>query len=195
MRNGILGALLKALAFAAIATWGPVAQATIFGDDFDPPIPPWSGHATFFVPGTPSPCLSLGSGLHSVNQESDPCQGVALVGLSADFGTTHFSFTGSSTNIFDMILGSGPVLLQGIDSNPIPIGCSGPICDDSSWFVQFTAPFDSVTLFEQLCDGNCFLSTVAIAPNQTFSNPEPGSLALILGALGVGWLSKRRKTT
>jgi hypothetical protein len=165
--------------------FGPLARAGFVNDDFDPPT--WAGRAQFFVPDPPSPCLGLGPGFHSVNGIEDSCQGVAFLSLSGNFGGAHLSFSGHDTSdIFGMVLGTGPVLLQGISSDLIQLNCSGA-CDDSNWFVQFVSG-DDVLLMQDS-------TLVALAPTEVFTNatPEPGSFALILGALGAGWIARRRK--
>ena len=108
---------------------------------------------------------------------------------------------------------SSPSLIQ------LSVGpCTGTFCDDN-WFIQWVSglqpppigeflAFDGVSglsneviLYNQSCsfDGDIKFCSESILPlgdpaiHVRFFNPEPGSLALLFGALGVGWLARRRK--
>ena len=63
-----------------------------------------------------------------------------------------------------------------------------------------THGFGLVNLFTGSCDGSCTpnLQPSAVANVESFTRisqavPEPGTLGLILGALGSGWFARRRK--
>lgn len=62
--------------------------------------------------------------------------------------------------------------------------------------------FNTVAIYEQFCGDGCGPRQLlndgegAISTDVTFTTlttPEPGSLVLLLGALGAGWLARRRK--
>jgi len=70
---------------------------------------------------------------------------------------------------------------------------SPPGCD-----VNCFGPFvtNSVRLFDSCFDTDgvfCTKPEAFLADEVTFFTPEPGSIGLILGALGAGWLARRRK--
>ena len=207
-----LGALSAVVLFllSAAATAGAV------GGRWDPPVF-WEGVAEFFVPDPPgSPCLTAPPGAESVNGVN-PCTGVVLVSVSADrsdgTNTGHLSFGGpdNTANIDKIFLdpsASQPV--QGINmSAPFELSCTntlGEFCDDESWFLQFTftSEGDSVSNAVKLlscldvdfetggCDDSGGFTTAATSRDISFT-PEPGTLGLILGALGAAWSARRRK--
>ncbi|MGH8713036.1 MAG: PEP-CTERM sorting domain-containing protein [Casimicrobiaceae bacterium] len=197
---------------AAAAMSGGAANAGHYGTSYDPGF--FSGDAIFFVPYPPSSCLGLGAGFHAVNGEGDICQGVAVTSISATaktedmLHTAHLTFSGSDVDdITGMVLGNEEPLLQGINSRLIPVDCSGDnvLCDDSNWFIQFSvfAPLsvhpdsvipvrDQQVFLYQCADiDTCLFAT---AKGEGFTQvPEPGTVALILGGLAAGWLTRKRK--
>lgn len=96
--------------------------------------------------------------------------------------------------------------LAGVDTDLIgfvfPGPCTGDLCG-TPWWIQFESGFDDpVFLFTGPCpDGPSTCrpneGPSGIATNVVFARvdlvPEPGSLSLIVGALGMGWLARRRK--
>lgn len=203
---------LCALAAAATLALASPAQAKFIGTAFDPPF--FMGGGTFFLPDTPA-CLGLPDGFNSVNGGSDPCTGVVLVSafanVSDDDGTAHLSLpppTSGATDISGIVIdGESAQLVIGVNTVLIPIGvdsCTGDLCD-YEWWIQWDSGLpegellaNSVTLFRQFCPEGCFGDRMEFgdpATNVTFfPAPEPGSLALLVGALGAGWIVRRRRT-
>ena len=208
LRNS-LGAVALFLLSAAV-------NAGAIGGHWDPPVF-WEGDAEFFVPDPPgSPCLTAPPGAENVNG-ANPCTGVVLVSVSADrsdgTNTGHLSFGGpdNTANIDKIFLdpsASQPV--QGINmSAPFELSCentSGDFCDDLSWFLQFTFTSDGPVVANSVkllscsevdfetggCDDTGGFATAATSTDVAFT-PEPGTLGLILGALGAAWSARRRK--
>ena len=196
---------------AAVMIWGAPAQAKIIGSGFDPVNPPvmFSGDGTFFVPDS---CLTLPIGFHALPAS---CPGVvlesaSLSGHDASGGMVDLSLLGSDpgTDVTGMVLNphASPVVV-GFNTIEIPMmvdSCMGDLCGQS-WFLQWKSGLPSeeedddwqlyglnntVSLFENCNSPSCV--PVGIATHVTFT-PEPGSLGLLLGALGAGWLARRRK--
>ncbi|HXX85606.1 MAG TPA: PEP-CTERM sorting domain-containing protein [Casimicrobiaceae bacterium] len=197
MPNSASQILLNVLAAVATMAFASVACAAVFNDGFDPdsnPVP-FNGNATFLVPQS---CLDLGPGTYFVNYHSEAaCTGVELLSLSATYNGDSFTFSGHDTaDIFGIILEPGPVALQGIDSDPIYLNCSGPNCGTGEypdWYAVFSQGAD-VSLCNSYGEVDCNPENiVSVATTENFSNPEPGSLALIGGALAAGWFGRRRK--
>jgi hypothetical protein len=214
MMHGSFRNSLGVLSAVALFVLSATANAGAIGGKWDPPF--FTGIAEFFVPDPPSPCLS-GSGAENVNG-ANPCTGVVLLSVSADRGdgagnTGHLSFDGppDTANINQIFLQpSAHPPVQGINmSAPFELNCedvSGDFCDDLAWFFQFTFTSDfpsvsnSVRLFSCSdvdfetggCDDEGGFKTEATSRDVTFT-PEPGTLALIIGALGAAWGARRRK--
>ena len=211
---------LGAMAAAAVMSFAGAAHASFYDSSFDPTFFLGVGH--FFVPDSPSPCLALGSGFHSVNGGSDPCSGVVLLSASVTVddggGTAQLSLpppTPAGNAITGMVLGSTAPLLIGINLSQIAIAatsCTGDLCG-FNWFLAMqsglTSPsdplsslFNQVVLFRQSCNIEfCGEITQFGDPaiHVTFTDarapvPEPGMLSLILAGLGAGWLARRKKT-
>jgi hypothetical protein len=202
---------------AAVMIWGAPAQAKVIGSSFDPTI--FSGVGTFFVPDPPgSGCLTLGIGFHAVNG-ANSCTGVVLEAASVTandgLGDTYTLSlpppTPAANAVTGMVLNpaASPIVV-GFNTTEIPItqdSCSGPSCGTNSWDIQWVSGLpsggggeDIRTFFVQNplegLDNQVLLyengSLVGTAANVAFT-PEPGSLGLLLGAVGAGWLARRRK--
>jgi hypothetical protein len=200
-----------ALAAASALALASPAQAGFIGTKFDPPF--FDGTGTFFLPDVPS-CLGLGDGFHTVNGGSDPCTGVVLVNaavsVSDSGGTAHLSLpppTPGPTDVTGVVIDTTTAqLVVGVNTVLIPIiadSCSGDLCS-YEWWIEWDSGlpggeslFNSVTLFRQFCPEGCFGDRMQFgdpAVNVTFfPAPEPGSLALLAGAFGAGWLVRRRR--
>jgi hypothetical protein len=110
--------------------------------------------------------------------------------------------------------GVSPIVV-GFNTMEIPLTCTGPDCGANLFYIQWVSGLgqeeddytygnnedgwgwsplgnlhNQVFLYEN-CD-NLSCKPVGTANNVTFT-PEPGSLGLLLGALGAGWLARRRK--
>lgn len=198
---------------AAVMIWGAPAQAKIIGSGFDPNI--FSGNGTFFVPDS---CLTLNTGFHAL---PGSCSGVLLESASLTakdtdttglivLGTVDLSLKAPDTgsDVTGMVLNShaNPVVV-GFNTIEIPMtvdGCTGNLCG-FSWLLEWVSglPVDEEYDWQNPLDGlnnhvNLFESgsLFGTASKVTFTNgavPEPGSLGLLLGALGAGWLARRRK--
>jgi hypothetical protein len=203
---------------AAVMIWGAPAQAKTIGSSFDPTI--FSGSGTFFVPDPPgSDCLTLGIGFHAVNGYNS-CNGVVLEaasvtatdGIGDTFVLSLPPPTPAANAVTGMVLNpaANPIVV-GFDTIEIPItqiSCSGPHCGANSWDIQWVSglqpegddwaydrygwnPLDGLSNEVKLFENSSLFGT---ATTVTFTNaPEPGSLGLLLGALGAGWLARRRK--
>jgi hypothetical protein len=184
---------LSALAALAFATIGSPAQAGIWSAQYDPP--EYIGTGTFDVPDI---CLSS----DGVHQQSDfvGCA-IQIVGNVSTTPPVDFApilpVALCPFCTFDVFGGA----FVGVNT-----GVIGPynVGDSTFWF-QFVATGDpssvsNVVNFYDSCsfDGpELFCSPPAFSATEgvVFSRvPEPGSLVLMLGALGAGWWVRRRKT-
>lgn len=205
---------LCALAAAASLGLASPAQAGFIGTKFDPTF--FDGVGTFFVPDSPSPCLGLSDGFHSVNPGGEGCSGVVLVSAAVNVsdggGTAHLSLpppVPSATAVTGIVLDSlAASVLVGVNTDLIPIfadACAGDLCF-YNWYLSWDSGLsgkggelnNQVFLFRQACSIEFCGDIVQFGDPAThvefFLTPEPGSLALILGALGAGWLARRRRT-
>jgi len=195
----MLRLLLTALAATLVAFAAP-ASAAVWSSDYDPPgAITFSGRAFFQFDDS---CLAT-DGFHS----GASCNTVFLSATAdlseASTGATgHLNFASvlpNTADVFNIVIVNH--LLAGVDTGVIGFVFPGPCTLDlcgTPWWIQFESGFgDPVFLFTGSCEGDsCFAfdTPQGIARNVTFTRvPEPGSLALILGALGAGWLSRRRK--
>jgi len=129
--------------------------------------------------------------------------------------------TPASDAVFGMVLDpTSQSIVVGFDTNLIPLsvapGCTGPLCGDS-WFIEWSSglvpeeyysydysyddwgPLDGLDnqVFLFYSGDNCdsdFCQAGASASNVAFT-PEPESLALLLAALGAGWVTRRRRAS
>jgi len=187
-------------AAAILGTFGPLAQATFYGGDFDPPT--ITGHFTghFVVNDVNDQCLA-----HSESCEIDLIS--LVITNSGDFGSGDFS-TGQ-TNI-----ASGVSFVGGLHFLSVPIPLTSPFSDFE--FISGSLPAAatcSVCVMFTPDIGNDFLLHHGFIANlgsfdsngQFVSGdnaiyvaariPEPGSLGLLIGGIGAAWLARRRKTT
>jgi hypothetical protein len=191
---------LGVVAVIALAIAGSPAQAGIWNATYDPPA--YIGTGTFDVPDV---CLSS-DGDH-VQSEFVGCA-IQIAGNVSTVPGIDFApilpLALCSSCVYDVIGGA----LAGINTGVIG---SVNVGDVDYWF-EFLATFHpgdgpssppSVTNAVNLYTGcvevelGVFIdcSTVNAATTVAFAKvPEPDSLALILGALGTGWLVRRRRS-
>jgi hypothetical protein len=203
MPNRILRSSLGALAFAACLICGGPAQAVFYGNDFDPVGPvSFSGHALWqFDDACQTPGMHSAATCHLALLS-------ATVDLTAGAGNSgHLDFASrlpAASQLLDFFIDSSG-LLEGIDTDLIgwvfAAPCAGTVCSQP-WWIQWQAFNDPVFLYTGNCsDESCtpFGSSQGAAFNVTFTRltlavPEPGTLGLLLAALGGGWWARRRKT-
>jgi len=183
---------------------GCLANAAFYSSNFDPPGPlSFAGTALFQIDDA---CLGPGNdGFHTAAS----CN---LALLSATLSMTDIP-TGDTANLNfapvlpntadlnDLLISGGE--LAGVNSDLIgwvfaTPPCTGSLCGLPWWIQWETTPTDPVNLYTGTCDGPCFPNEIAsgVAENVTFTRvnlvPEPGTMGLLLAALGVGWLIRRR---
>lgn len=185
---------LCAFAATAVLVLAGPARAGIWSSDYDPPA--FIGSASFDVP---TPCLA---GVADGEYLPAAFPGCAPIRVISNVSTTPaISFASvlpsSAVTSYDVIGGQ----FVGVDTGIIGSSALG------FWF-QFLSNFQQIGDFPPTVTNtvnlynDCSLdgptlfcgSPVNVATIVTFRPaPEPGSLALIIGALGAGWLARRRK--
>jgi hypothetical protein len=198
MSNRTLRMSLSALAAIAVLVLAGPARAGIWSSDYDPPA---IGTATFDVP---APCLTgVIDGQHSQGEFT----GCSIQILSNVATTPAVDFSSILPVPLCTLCTYEVIDQQFVGVNTGIIGAAMADDENNYWF-QYVSTFHpvdgssaSVTNFVNFyatCgDGPCS-ETAFVADRVTFvlvsvSVPEPGSLGLILGALGAGWLARRRK--
>jgi hypothetical protein len=198
--------LISALVGVAVLTVGSSAFAAYARSRFDP--------TAFFGDGF----FQVSDGCLSLNGSYKATSGVVAIQTSCSVGLARAEFdvidgldfahviynpvAPDFDPIFNVVFEAGR--LVGVDSDlfgPMSSNtCGGNLCD-YAWFLEWeSGQFDPVYL-SQICtagDGSCtpdqFDPRVFTADIVTFTNvPEPATLGLILGALGAGWMARRRK--
>ena len=207
---------LCALAAAAALALAAPVQAKLVGSAFDPPL--FDGVGTFLLPDVAA-CLGLSGGFHTVNGGSDPCTGVILlsavgecvgrrgyrapVAAAADSERDRghrdrhrhgdAAARGRRQHRHDPDLRRRvhrrPLLLQLVDLSGIRV------CPERGVPQQLGHPCSA----QRCSEGTALrrIESVSAIPRPTSSSPqipEPGSLALLIGALGAGWIVRRRST-
>ncbi|HQR11330.1 MAG TPA: PEP-CTERM sorting domain-containing protein [Casimicrobiaceae bacterium] len=177
--------------------FGGVASARFYDSSFDPLGPlTFSGTGRFYADDA---CFAA-DGVYA----AAACNLTLLsatVDMTNGVDSAHLDFVSILPNTLDMIdlIISGGELV-GVNTNAIgwvfPGTCTGTLCGDP-WWVQWGASvdIDPVYLYTGSCDGPCFRNDnpESTAFDVTFKRvPEPGTLALLLGALGIGGLMRRR---
>ncbi|MGH8801593.1 MAG: PEP-CTERM sorting domain-containing protein [Casimicrobiaceae bacterium] len=208
-------ALLCAIGFTA---WSGLADAgNIFRGGYDPTAPLLEG---FIDVDLPDSCLNSAPGFNflSAGTGSGDCGQVDVVDATVN-SPFPLSFGFDPDVVTGLMWEDG--VLQAISTIPFPVGPS--LGTTPSYFLGFymfpSFSWDrtshtldivglrtSVVLYEQHCygdgdndwDDGCYLSPVDTQPatmNGAFARvvPEPGSLALVFGALAVGGLVLRRR--
>ena len=192
--------------------WDPQFNATFSGTGF-------SGTITFFVP---DPCL-IGTPSSTVFiNDTDACSlgGMSLVSAQVDLynwpntldviSTIPFAPPVQSPDpIFGVLVqysatGFGQVI--GLDTDPIGAQPSGVLPAQAPEFLYLAFSsgfFEGPAAGAYLIGGDCpegidtctpsGATEVQSNPGTVAFTPEPGSLALLVGALGAGWFARRRK--
>ena len=195
MLNRILRLSLTALTATVVALAAP-AYAAVWSSDYDPL--EFVGTALFDVPDA---CLAAANNLYSVGA----LPGCSVITVLSNVTTMpvviDFAPVLPSIDVDSYVVIGGQ--LVGVNTGIIG---SVNVGDSNYWF-QFAATFTSgsvhnlVNLFND-CEsfegsvscGDPFASTIrGVTFTRVTGVPEPASLALVLGALGAGWLARKRK--
>jgi hypothetical protein len=198
MSNSKWRVCLAALGAIALAGVGHPAQAAFWDATYDPSA--FIGTATFDVPG---PCLSgVADGQH-LQTDFVGCSPIRILANVSTLPAVNFAavlpssavtsyevigqqFVGVNTGVVGfVVVGSTDYWFQFLSSfNP----------GDGEPFVTNTVNLYNDCPLEGATTANCG-APVNQATLVTFTAraPEPGSLGLILGAIGAGWLARRRK--
>jgi hypothetical protein len=200
MSNRKFRTVMSALAGAAVLALAGPACAGIWSSDYDP-LPEFVGTASFNVPDA---CLAAADNLYTVGSLPGCSVITVLTNVSTNPVVIDFAPALPSTDVDSYVVIGGK--LVGVNTGII----GGVDVGDINYWFQFVATFTSggiefpptvhnlVNLFSN-CEGvpgdvSCGDPIASATQGVTFTRvPEPGSLALILGALGAGWLARRRK--
>jgi hypothetical protein len=194
MSNGTLRISLSALATTAALVLAGPAHAAVWNSDYDPPA--FIGTAVFDVP---TPCLSGVADGEYLPTDFPGCSPIRVISNVSTTPAIDFSsvLPSSAITSYDVIGGQ----FVGVDTGIIGSAALG------FWF-QFLSNFQQIGDFPPTVTNtvnlynNCSFDgptlfcgpPVNVATIVSFARaPEPGSLGLILGALGAGWLARRRK--
>jgi hypothetical protein len=194
MSNRTLRVSLSAFAAAVVLVLAGPAGAAVWNSDYDPPA--FIGTAAFDVPAA---CLAGVADGEYLPTDFPGCSPIRVIGNVSTTPAVDFSSVLPSSAIasYDVIGGQ----FVGVDTAIIGSAALG------FWF-QFLSNFqhigdspptvtNTVNLYNNCSsDGPTLFCSppVNVATIVTFTRvPEPGSLALILGALGAGWLVRKRK--
>jgi len=202
MSTRILRNSLATLATAATFALGGFANAAIYSSSFDPPGPlSFSGVGLFQLDDA---CLAFADGMYGAAL----CN-LTLLSATVDMTDTVSSDTGhlnfaavlpDTAHMIDLVISGGELVAvdTGLIGWAFPAPCSGTLCGDP-WWIQWGSNFnnvDPVFLHTGNCDGEaCFpdQQAFAVANNVTFTRvPEPGTMSLLVAALGLGWFFRRR---
>ena len=199
-RKGLRGCIVTLATAVAAILAGP-ASAVHYSSGYDPTV--FSGTGLFQFDDA---CLAS-DGVFS----GASCHATLLSNVTdiTSPGTGHLNFAPvlpNSVDIVDIVIEGGT--LVGVDTNLIGFvfasPCTGAACGVPWWIkwqsnVDFPAVFPQVFLFTGSCDGE-FCSPNSLpegeADTVTFTRvavPEPGTLGLLIGAIGAGWFVRRRK--
>ncbi|HTR56994.1 MAG TPA: PEP-CTERM sorting domain-containing protein [Casimicrobiaceae bacterium] len=208
----------------AVAALMGSAEAKIVGSGFDPPFFDGFGHFLVPDPPSPCLTLSPGFHFIDPGFQGCDGVSLQDVTVNVDDGlgdSALLTLASPSELLFGMVLDpSAHSTVVGIDSFLIPLSCTDPLGSNDlcsyDWFIQWVSIvkpthsdplhglFNEVLLFRKSCaeDGDgwyghedCNLSLFGEPATHVSFTPEPGSLALLGGALAAGWLARRRRST
>jgi hypothetical protein len=184
---------------AVVVTLGNPAYAGTWSATYDPAA--LVGVGTFDVP---APCLSVSDGQYAVGAVAG-CSTITVLTNVATTPAINFNPILPSTDVtsYDVIGGAFVGVNTGVIGSVFTGGnnywfqfLASYSPDDGQPFVTNTVNLYNDCPFEDPTMSNCG-TPVATANTVTFTQtqttPEPGSLGLILGAVGAGWLARRRK--
>lgn len=194
------------------ATWAGSASAGIYRGGFDPVAPALEGFVDISLPNS---CLSSATGFDflSAGTGVGDCGQVDVLDATVN-SPSAITFGLTSNVVTGLWWHSGT--LEAITTSSLinPSTLVGPSTTPTGYFLSFGATLSgdvlttSVKLYQQVCscsydywdeegDGGpvCALQQVGDPANQLgfVRVPEPGSLALVLGALAIGGLVLRRR--
>jgi hypothetical protein len=195
--------LLGTLLTATTLMLGGAANAAFYSSSFDPPGPvSFSGTGLFQLDDA---CLAADGFYTAAACNLTLLSATVDVTDTSTSDTGHLNFASLLPNIVSMVdliisggnlVGVNTDLIGSVFASP----CTGTICGEP-WWIEWgtTSDSDPVFLFTGNCDGDsCFPAQTPIgtAFNVTFTRvPEPGTLALLFVAGGLGWLVRRRLST
>jgi hypothetical protein len=179
---------ITAIAAFVLAAASSIAQATVWDAEYDPPA--FIGSATFNVANS---CLSA-NGPH-VQSDFVGCS-IQILSNIATLPAINFAailpLPLCALCQYEVIGGR----FVGVNT-----GVIGPLAGAPNYWFEFLSTYNSgdvpsvtnrVNLYNNSCEGRC-PEPIRQATVVAFT-PEPGSLGLLLGALGAGWLVRRRKS-
>ncbi|MEO8849712.1 MAG: PEP-CTERM sorting domain-containing protein [Casimicrobiaceae bacterium] len=193
--------VVASVAASAMLLFGGTASGAFYSSSFDPPGPlNFGGTALFQLDDS---CLT-DDGFYTAGA----CH-LTLVHATVDMidtashDTGHLDFVNVLPDTFDMVdlyISGGNLI--GVDTGwvgwTLTSPCSGTLCGIPWWIRWQSGLPDPVYLYTGTCStvSHCTPNhdPAGIAPNVTFTRvPEPGTLALVIAALGAGWLVRRRR--
>jgi len=198
-RKGLRGCIV-ALATAAAAILAGPAGAVHYSSGYDPTI--FSGTGLFQFDDA---CLATDGVKSGASCNASLISNITTI-TSPGTGTLNFApLLPDSVDIIDIVISGGT--LVGVDTNLIGFvfasPCTGAACG-VPWWIQWVSNQDfpfvdpQVNLFTGSCFEGCFPDETpsGTAENVVFTRvevPEPGTLGLLIGAIGAGWFVRRRR--
>jgi len=198
-RKGLRGCIV-ALATAVAAILAGPASAVHYSSGYDPTV--FSGTGLFQFDDA---CLASDGVFSGASAHATLLSNVTDI---TSPGTGHLNFAPvlpNSVDIVDIVIVGGT--LVAVDTNLIGPVFAAPCTDGACgvpWWVEWVSnvDFPSVDPQVELFTGGCFegcspdSTPSGTAMTVTFTRvsvPEPGTLGLLIGAIGAGWFVRRRK--
>jgi len=205
MARGVMSKWVAVIGVALAAGFALPAQAVFFSSNFDPLGPvSFTGSGLFQFDDA---CLAS-DGFYSASD----CH-LQLVHADANVtddgagGTANVHFGSNTASMVDLIISEGT--LVGIDTNLIGPAFTSDCtpqtgCTTIDWWIQWSSGFeptleslDDPVFLGRGCDIENGCDTFGVAPTVTYTRvssvPEPATLPLLLGALGLVWFARRRR--